>query len=110
MRSCSITARGTASPGRRLAAWTPRTFGSPSIARSRRQAGRRSPACSPQARCANYTSSATSFLIVMDLGTLWRLAQGWYAGRLDRGYHRREPSEAKAYFRSVGLRGPFWGL
>jgi Alkylmercury lyase len=47
---------------------------------------------------------------VMDLGTLWRLAQGWYAGRLDRGYQRREPSEAKEYFRSVGLRGPFWGL
>jgi Alkylmercury lyase len=47
---------------------------------------------------------------VMDLRTLWRLAQGWYAGRLDRGYQRREPSEAKGYFRSVGLRGPFWGL
>jgi len=47
---------------------------------------------------------------VMDLGTLWRLAQSWYAGRLDRGYQRREPSEAKEYFRSVGLRGPFWGL
>jgi hypothetical protein len=47
---------------------------------------------------------------VMDLGTLWRLAQGWYAGRLDRGYQRREPSEAKEYFRSVGLEGPFWGL
>jgi hypothetical protein len=47
---------------------------------------------------------------VMDLGTLWRLAQGWYDGRLDRGYQRREPAEAKEYFRSVGLRGPFWGL
>lgn len=47
---------------------------------------------------------------VMDLGTLWRLAQGWYAGRLDRGYQRREPSEAAEYFRSVGLHGPFWGL
>jgi hypothetical protein len=47
---------------------------------------------------------------VMDLGTLWRLAQGWYAGRLDRGYQRREPLEAKEYFRSVGLDGPFWGL
>jgi hypothetical protein len=47
---------------------------------------------------------------VMDLGTLWRLAQGWYAGRLDRGYQRREPSEAKEYFRAVGLRGGFWGL
>jgi hypothetical protein len=47
---------------------------------------------------------------VMDLATLWRLARGWYAGRLDRGYRRREPSEAADYFRSVGLRGPFWGL
>jgi hypothetical protein len=47
---------------------------------------------------------------VMDLATLWRLARGWYAGRLDRGYERREPSVAKDYFRSVGLRGPFWGL
>ena len=47
---------------------------------------------------------------VMDLTTLWRLARDWYAGRLERGYERREPSEAKDYFRSVGLSGPFWGL
>jgi hypothetical protein len=47
---------------------------------------------------------------VMDLATLWRLAQGWYAGRLDRGYQRREPVVAAEYFRSVGLHGPFWGL
>lgn len=47
---------------------------------------------------------------VLDLATLWRLASGWYEGRLDRGYRRREPSEAQAYFRSVGLSGPFWGL
>ena len=47
---------------------------------------------------------------VMDLATLWRLARGWYAGRLERGYRRREPTEAADYFRSVGLRGPFWGL
>jgi hypothetical protein len=46
----------------------------------------------------------------MDLGTLWRLAQGWYAGRLERGYQRRAPAEAAEYFRSVGLHGPFWGL
>jgi len=45
-----------------------------------------------------------------DLATVWRLAKGWYAGRLDEGYRRREPAEAAAYFRSVGLRGPFWGL
>ncbi len=46
----------------------------------------------------------------MDLATLWRLARGWYAGRLDRGYQRREPSSAASYFASVGLTGPFWGL
>jgi hypothetical protein len=47
---------------------------------------------------------------VLDLATLWRLASHWYDGRLERGYQRREPAEAKAYFRDVGLRGPFWGL
>jgi hypothetical protein len=46
---------------------------------------------------------------VMDLATLWRLAQGWYTGRLERGYRRREPAEAADYFASAGLRGPFWG-
>ena len=47
---------------------------------------------------------------VMDVPTLWRLARGWYAGRLEPGYRRREPAEAKDYFREVGLAGPFWGL
>ena len=47
---------------------------------------------------------------VMDLETLWRLARGWYAGRLDRGYERRDPTSAAAYFADVGLTGPFWGL
>ena len=47
---------------------------------------------------------------VMDLATLWRLARGWYDGRLERGYRRREPAAAAAYFREVGLDGPFWGL
>ena len=47
---------------------------------------------------------------VMDLATLWRLAARWYEGRLERGYQRREPSEARDYFSSVGLSGPFWGL
>ena len=46
----------------------------------------------------------------MNLMTLWRFAAGWYAGRLDRGYRRREPSEAREYFAAVGLRGSFWGL
>lgn len=46
----------------------------------------------------------------MDLAALWRLAAGWYAGRLERGYVRRDPTEAAAYFRAVGLSGPFWGI
>jgi hypothetical protein len=47
---------------------------------------------------------------VMDLATLWRLASGWYEGRLERGYVRREPTAARAYLAGVGLHGPFWGL
>jgi hypothetical protein len=47
---------------------------------------------------------------VMDLVTLWRLAEHWYDGRLDHGYVRREPAAATDYFRSVGLTGSFWGL
>lgn len=46
---------------------------------------------------------------VMDLTTLWRLAEHWYDGRLDVGYVRRDPAQATAYFRSVGLTGDFWG-
>ena len=46
---------------------------------------------------------------VMDVETLWNFASRWYEGRLERGYVRREPSEAKDYFRSVGLVDPFWG-
>lgn len=47
---------------------------------------------------------------VMDLPTLWHFASDWYAGRLDRGYTRREPAQSADYMRSVGLSGPFWGL
>ncbi|MCA1220572.1 organomercurial lyase [Streptomyces sp. 8L] len=47
---------------------------------------------------------------VMDLATLWRLARGWYAGRMERGYVRRDPVSAASYFAEVGLHGPFWGL
>jgi hypothetical protein len=45
-----------------------------------------------------------------DLATVWRLASGWYSGRLNRGYVRREPAAAQEYLRSVGLSGSFWGL
>ena len=53
------------------------------------------------------TGSAKGY--VMSLTTLWKLASGWYAGRLDRGYVRREPSASADYLRSVGLTGDFWG-
>lgn len=56
------------------------------------------------------TATANERGYVMDLATLWRLARGWYRGRLERGYQRREPVAAKEYFREVGLTGPFWGL
>jgi hypothetical protein len=46
---------------------------------------------------------------VFDLEKLWRLASDWYTGRLDRGYRRRDPSEAASYFRGAGLVGDFWG-
>jgi hypothetical protein len=47
---------------------------------------------------------------LLDLATLWHLAAGWYRGRLDSPYQRKDPQTAAEYFRSVGLRGPFWGL
>lgn len=47
---------------------------------------------------------------VMDLVTLWRLAEHWYDGRLDHGYLRREPAAAADYLSGVGLSGAFWGL
>jgi hypothetical protein len=47
---------------------------------------------------------------VMTLATLWRLAAGWYEGRLTRGYVRREPAQARDYLRSAGVDGAFWGM
>lgn len=44
----------------------------------------------------------------LDVSTLWRLASGWYEGRFDRGYQRRDPASAESYFASCGLTGPFW--
>jgi hypothetical protein len=55
-------------------------------------------------------STGSSEGYVMDLAQLWRLAEHWYDGRLERGYRRREPTEAREYLHSVGLRGPFWGF
>jgi hypothetical protein len=66
--------------------------------------------CSEACVDAWLQSSGNERGYVMDLVTLWRLASRWYEGRLDRGYQRRDPVTAAKYFRSVGLRGPFWGL
>lgn len=45
---------------------------------------------------------------VLDLTTLWRLATGWYAGRLRQDYRRRTPEQAAAFFADLGLEGDFW--
>lgn len=46
--------------------------------------------------------------VTFDIATLWKLAQHWYTGRLDRGYRRRDPASASSYFAQMGLTGPFW--
>ncbi|KAI1721078.1 alkylmercury lyase domain-containing protein [Ditylenchus destructor] len=53
--------------------------------------------------------TGNSFGYCMNLTTLWNLAKNWYSGRLGTPYKRREPSQAAEYFKSVGLKGPFWG-
>jgi hypothetical protein len=45
---------------------------------------------------------------VLDSGQLWRLATGWYAGRLTAGYRRRTPAEAAEFFAGINLTGDFW--
>jgi hypothetical protein len=45
---------------------------------------------------------------VLELPTMWRLATGWYAGRLTAGYRRRTAPEAAAFFDGLGLTGDFW--
>jgi Alkylmercury lyase len=66
--------------------------------------------CSPECVATWLGEAGIQRGYVMDLTTLWRLASGWYAGRLERGYVRREPSAAAEYLRGAGLSGPFWGL
>ena len=40
----------------------------------------------------------------------WRLAQAWFADRLDPAWRRRTLDETHAIFASIGLTGPFWDL
>jgi endogenous inhibitor of DNA gyrase (YacG/DUF329 family) len=65
--------------------------------------------CSEQCLSTWLDRSGQARGYVTDLATLWRLASGWYAGRLKPGYVRREPTTAANYLRSVGLSGAFWG-
>ena len=44
---------------------------------------------------------------VFGLDVLWNLASGWYAGRLDTPYVRRDPVAAKEYFVAAGLPAAF---
>lgn len=66
--------------------------------------------CSEDCVQAWLASAGNARGYIMDLATLWRLASGWYSGRLDSPYQRRDPLSAAEYFRSVGLHGRFWGL
>jgi hypothetical protein len=66
--------------------------------------------CSEDCVQAWLTSTGNARGYIMDLATLWRLASGWYRGRLDSPYRRKDPQSAAQYFRSVGLHGRFWGL
>jgi hypothetical protein len=66
--------------------------------------------CSGDCVAAWLASTRHAYGYLMDLATLWRLASGWYSGRLDSPYQRRDPQSAADYFHSVGLRGPFWGI
>ena len=55
-------------------------------------------------------NSGNDYGYSMDLETLWNLSRSWYEGRLNYEYERRDPSAALDYFKSVGLRGEFWGI
>ena len=46
----------------------------------------------------------------MTLSTCWRLAQEWYADRLDPKWKPKTLDEARVAFTRLGLRGDFWDL
>jgi hypothetical protein len=39
---------------------------------------------------------------------LWRLAQAWYAMRLEPAGRRPQPAEMRGIFAAIGLSDPFW--
>ena len=47
---------------------------------------------------------------IMTIAQAWDLSRQWYGTRLDPGFRRPAPDEARAIFDSVGLAGPFWAL
>jgi hypothetical protein len=47
---------------------------------------------------------------ILDLGTLWAMAQDWFHDRMQPEWRRRTPEEAQALFTRLGLTGPFWQL
>jgi hypothetical protein len=40
----------------------------------------------------------------------WRLADGWYRNKMDRGWRRATLEETEALLAQIGLSGPFWNL
>ena len=47
---------------------------------------------------------------VMTLEQTWRLAKGWYSGRLLSTWRARSVEEAQAVIDGAGLAGNFWQL
>lgn len=47
-------------------------------------------------------------LLTPDQG--WRLARGWYGGKLSPAWRRHTLEETEALLVEVGLTGPFWNL
>ncbi|MGH2674057.1 MAG: hypothetical protein ACRDKA_11560 [Actinomycetota bacterium] len=46
----------------------------------------------------------------LTLDQLWGLASSWYRNRMEAGWRRPTPDEARDLFDSLGLTGGFWRL
>jgi hypothetical protein len=47
---------------------------------------------------------------VMPMQMCWKLAQKWYAGRLDHDWQRPGQAQIQQLFNKLGLKGAFWNL
>jgi hypothetical protein len=47
---------------------------------------------------------------VFSMDQCWRLAEAWFADRLQESWRRRTRDEAQALFSELGLEGSFWRL